>query len=80
MLQDLASGKHPFCKQLAAAKRPMVIVGSVALQRPDADAIHTAVSSIANSLSRPEDKEWRTLNVLQRVSRVHVHVQSTDIY
>ena len=69
-LQDIASGKHPFCKELAAAKSPMVIVGSVALQRSDADAIHTAVTTIANSLSKPENKEWRTLNVLQRVSMI----------
>ena len=67
MLQEIASGKHPFCKELAAAKSPMVIVGSGALQRSDADAVHTAVTSIANSLSKPENKEWRTLNVLQRV-------------
>ena len=45
-----------------------MIVGSGALQRPDADAVHSAVTSIANSVSKPEDKEWRTLNVLQRVS------------
>ena len=47
----------------------MVIVGSGALQRPDADAIHTAVTSIANSLNKPDNKEWRILNVLQRVGQ-----------
>ena len=68
-LQDLASGKHPFSKELASAKSPMVIVGSGALQRPDADALHSAVTSIANSVSKPDNKDWRTLNVLQRVGR-----------
>ena len=66
-LQDIASGKHPFSKELASAKNPMVIVGSGALQRPDADALHSAVISIANSVSKPDSKDWRTLNVLQRV-------------
>ena len=45
----------------------MVIVGSGALQRPDADALHSTVTSIANSVSKPGNKDWRTLNVLQRV-------------
>ena len=68
-LQDIASGKHPFSKELASAKSPMVIVGSGALQRPDADALHSAVTSIANSVSKPDNKDWRTLNVLQRVGK-----------
>ena len=49
----------------------MVIVGSGVLQRPDADAIHTTVTSIANSLGKPTNKEWRTLNVLQRVCKIY---------
>ena len=71
-MKDLASGKHPFCKELAAAKRPMVIVGSTALQRSDADAIHAAVSGIANSLSKSDEADWKTLNVLQRVRSSHM--------
>ena len=45
----------------------MVIVGSGALQRADAEALHSAVTTIANSVSKPDNKDWRTLNVLQRV-------------
>ena len=68
-LQDIVSGKHPFSKELASAKSPMVIVGSGALQRADAEALHSAVTTIANSVSKPDNKDWRTLNVLQRVGR-----------
>ena len=45
----------------------MVIVGSGVLQRPDADAIHAATCSIANSVARAVEQGWRTLNVLHRV-------------
>uniref|UniRef100_A0A646QEL3 NADH-ubiquinone oxidoreductase 75 kDa subunit, mitochondrial n=1 Tax=Hemiscolopendra marginata TaxID=943146 RepID=A0A646QEL3_9MYRI len=70
VLQDLASDKHPFSKRLASAKMPMIIVGSIALQRPDGNAIHQLVSQIAHkvqvtSLSGPS---WKVLNVLHRVA------------
>ena len=58
-------------QQFAQAERPMVIVGSGVLQRPDADAIHAATCSIANSVARAAEQGWRTLNVLHRVC-VHV--------
>ena len=46
----------------------MVIVGSDVLQRTDADAIYSAVVSIASSGAKLADKDWKTLNVLHRVS------------
>ena len=46
----------------------MVIVGSEILQRGDADTIHAAVTSIANSVAKSEAAGWKTLNVLHRVS------------
>ena len=52
----------------ASAANPMVIVGSDMLQRPDADAVYSAVVSIASSGARPDNKDWKTLNVLHRVS------------
>ena len=45
----------------------MVIVGSDVLQRPDSDAVYRAVVAIATSGAKP-DKDWRSLNVLHRVS------------
>ncbi|XP_077979343.1 NADH-ubiquinone oxidoreductase 75 kDa subunit, mitochondrial-like [Glandiceps talaboti] len=70
VLQQLASGQHAFSKKLAAAKRPMVVVGSGALQREDGSALLAAVTNIAQnvrSTSQAEDG-WRVLNVLHRVA------------
>ena len=66
ILEDIATGKHPFSKQFAAAKRPMIVVGSVALQRPDGAAIHRLASRIATS-SESAGGDWRVMNVLHRV-------------
>ncbi|CAH2306412.1 NADH-ubiquinone oxidoreductase 75 kDa subunit, mitochondrial [Pelobates cultripes] len=70
ILKEIASGKHPFSKVLAQAKKPMVVVGSSALQRKDGAAIHTAVSTIAQNVrtSSGVGEEWKVLNVLHRVA------------
>ncbi|KAL5007913.1 hypothetical protein ScPMuIL_016719 [Solemya velum] len=70
VLQDLASGKHPFSKVLNKAKKPMVVVGSAALQRGDGGAVMSAVSSIAQTARVQSGcgQEWRVLNVLHRVA------------
>ena len=66
MLQDIIDGRHQFSKKFAAAKRPVVVVGSVALQRPDGAAIHSMANSIA-STANTEDGDWKVMNVLHRV-------------
>lgn len=70
VLEDVASGKHPFSKVLAAAKRPMIIVGSGTLQRADGGAIHSAVAALALQARNTSGcgEEWRVLNVLHRVA------------
>ncbi|XP_078465168.1 NADH-ubiquinone oxidoreductase 75 kDa subunit, mitochondrial-like [Lampetra planeri] len=71
VLKDLASGTHPFAKVLAAAKKPMVVVGSAVLQRGDGAAVHAAVSAIAQSARLAiagTSPEWKVLNVLHRVA------------
>ncbi|XP_062389869.1 NADH-ubiquinone oxidoreductase 75 kDa subunit, mitochondrial-like isoform X1 [Sardina pilchardus] len=70
VLQDIASGKHPFSKVLAQAKRPVVVVGSAALQREDGAALHAAVSTIALNarVSSGVEENWKVLNVLHRVA------------
>ena len=57
-------------QKLASAKNPMVVVGSALLQRNDGAAILKAVSGIAQTARVKSgcDKNWRVLNVLQRVS------------
>ncbi|KAM9380313.1 NADH-ubiquinone oxidoreductase 75 kDa subunit, mitochondrial isoform 1-T2 [Phaethornis superciliosus] len=70
ILQDLASGKHAFSKVLDQAKKPMVVVGSAALQRTDGGAIHAAVSTIAQNARTKSgvDSDWKVLNILHRVA------------
>ncbi|XP_052813438.1 NADH-ubiquinone oxidoreductase 75 kDa subunit, mitochondrial-like [Mya arenaria] len=70
ILSDIASGKHPFAKTLGAAKNPMVVVGSSALQRGDGTSIHQAVATIAQNARVQSDcgEDWKVLNVLHRVA------------
>lgn len=70
ILSSLSSATHPFSKTLKSAKRPMVVVGSGALQRSDAASLHASVADLAQSMRLqcgcPE--EWKVLNVLHRVA------------
>ncbi|XP_023276074.1 NADH-ubiquinone oxidoreductase 75 kDa subunit, mitochondrial-like [Seriola lalandi dorsalis] len=70
VLKELANGTHPFCQVLSAAKRPVVIVGSSALQREDGAAILSTVSTIAQNArtSSGVEEGWKVLNVLHRVA------------
>ncbi|NXW70063.1 hypothetical protein DUI87_04355 [Hirundo rustica rustica] len=70
ILQDIASGKHAFCKVLDQAKKPMVVVGSAALQRGDGAAIHAAVSTIAHNARAKSGAgaDWKVMNILHRVA------------
>lgn len=49
VVNDLASGKHPFAKKLKAAKNPMIIIGSTPFKREDADEVFAAVQKIGAS-------------------------------
>nr|XP_020456353.1 NADH-ubiquinone oxidoreductase 75 kDa subunit, mitochondrial [Monopterus albus] len=70
VLKELANGTHPFCQVLSAAKHPVVVVGSSALQREDGAAILSAVSTIAQNArtSSGVEEGWKVLNVLHRVA------------
>ncbi|XP_034410996.1 NADH-ubiquinone oxidoreductase 75 kDa subunit, mitochondrial-like [Cyclopterus lumpus] len=70
VLKELADGTHPFCQVLSAAKRPVVVVGSSALQRDDGAAILSTVSNIAQNArtSSGVEEGWKVLNVLHRVA------------
>ncbi|NXU64122.1 NDUS1 oxidoreductase, partial [Horornis vulcanius] len=70
ILQDIASGKHAFSKVLDQAKKPMVVVGSAALQRGDGAAIHAAVSTIAQNARAKSGAgaDWKVMNILHRVA------------
>jgi NADH dehydrogenase (ubiquinone) Fe-S protein 1 len=70
VVEDIASGQHAFSKVLGSAKRPLIVVGSSALQRTDGAALHRAVISIAQAARERSGcgDDWRVLNVLHRVA------------
>uniref|UniRef100_A0A3Q3XJ91 NADH-ubiquinone oxidoreductase 75 kDa subunit, mitochondrial n=1 Tax=Mola mola TaxID=94237 RepID=A0A3Q3XJ91_MOLML len=70
ILQEIASGTHPFSQVLAEAKNPVVVVGSSCLQREDGAAIMAALSTIAQNarVSSGVEETWKVLNVLHRVA------------
>jgi len=63
-LQALASGKHPFCETLAAAERPMVVLGMSGLRREDAPAVKAAVATLFKNVPNLLTEEWNGLNIL----------------
>lgn len=66
LLQNIQSGKHPFAAKLAAAKKPLIILGSEQLNRADGSSILATTLLLANSLNK--DKNWKVLNILQKVA------------
>uniref|UniRef100_A0A5F4W206 NADH-ubiquinone oxidoreductase 75 kDa subunit, mitochondrial n=1 Tax=Callithrix jacchus TaxID=9483 RepID=A0A5F4W206_CALJA len=70
ILQDVASGSHPFSQVLKEAKKPMVVLGSSALQRNDGAAILAAVSSIAQKIRMTSGVtgDWKVMNILHRIA------------
>jgi NADH-quinone oxidoreductase subunit G len=63
ILQQLASGQHPFCATLAGAAKPMLIIGQGALSRPDGAAILAAARKIADAAGLVK-ADWNGFNVL----------------
>lgn len=76
---------------LDQAKKPMVVVGSAALQRGDGAAIHAAVSTIAQNARTKSGvgSDWKVMNILHRFALklflgatfIHAgHTQVTTMY
>ncbi|GAM83711.1 hypothetical protein ANO11243_017000 [Dothideomycetidae sp. 11243] len=58
-----------FGKKLAAAKRPMIIVGSSVTDHPDGKAVYEQLGSfIEKHKSSMQTPEWNAFNVLQRTA------------
>jgi NADH dehydrogenase (ubiquinone) Fe-S protein 1 len=55
---------------LAKAKKPMIVLGSVALQRSDKEALYSAVRRLADKVHSQNkiSNDWRVFNVLHRVN------------
>ncbi|XP_047457213.1 NADH-ubiquinone oxidoreductase 75 kDa subunit, mitochondrial-like [Mugil cephalus] len=70
ILQEIASGTHPFSQVLAKAKHPVIVVGSSCLQRDDGAVIMATLSTIAHNarVSSGVQDTWKVLNVLHRVA------------
>lgn len=59
----------PFGKKLAAAKKPMIILGSAAAEHPDAKAVFETVGGfIEKNAANFNTPEWQGYNVLQRAA------------
>ncbi len=63
LLGDIAGGRHELSKILTAAKKPMLILGSGALARPDGEEIFAAARAIADKCGLVKDG-WNGFNVL----------------
>lgn len=63
-LAELSEGRHSFAKVLREAKRPMVIVGSGAIARPDGAAVLALAARIALAAMENKAPEWNGFNVL----------------
>ncbi|KAF2753029.1 NADH-quinone oxidoreductase [Pseudovirgaria hyperparasitica] len=64
-IKSVLSG--PFGKKLQSAKNPMIIVGSAAVEHPDAKAIFETVGSfVEKSKANFLTPEWNGYNILQR--------------
>ncbi|GJQ82258.1 Ndufs1 [Trypoxylus dichotomus] len=66
IIQQIASGNHPFSAKLQKAKKPIIIVGSETLEREDGGAILGAVQSLAAQTKAPVG--WKVINVLHKVA------------
>jgi NADH dehydrogenase (ubiquinone) Fe-S protein 1 len=67
-LADFIAGKGEFAKKFAAAKRPLIIIGSAIVEHTDGPAVYNALAKFAEkNKSRLVTPEWNGFAVLQRV-------------
>lgn len=69
VLEQLIAGTHSYSKRLSSAKRPMIILGSEALQQINGSSIQLLTQELSAKLtSACEDETWKVFNVLQKVA------------
>jgi len=70
IITGLLDGSHPFAQRLAAAKKPMIVVGTNVLSRPDGSALYAQLVQLSQKLRSGCEggSEWRVFNVLQQVA------------
>jgi len=64
-LLELANGTHPFCKVLAGAQRPLVLVGTGAYERTDARGVAWAVQKLVTSVPALIQDGWLGFGTVQ---------------
>lgn len=52
VINEIVSGRHAISKRLSNAKKPVIIVGSDQLARPDGAAILSSLHGYANKLGK----------------------------
>jgi len=68
-LKEILDECHPFWNKLAAAKKPMIILGSDMFNREDASGVHSCVAEISQKLRLLSDcGDWKVFNVLHKVA------------
>lgn len=69
-LEELLNGTSAYSKFLAAAKKPMIVLGSGALQRADNAALLSLTTRLAQKVREQNgcSSDWRIFNVLHRVN------------
>lgn len=67
IVKQLADKSHKFWNTLSSAKRPLVIIGTNQLNRPDGAGLLATVQKLSKNLSSKIEgaPEWKVLNVLQ---------------
>ena len=62
-----------YLQVLADAERPMILVGNTVLQGQEGAAVHQIVADMSLKLkkSKKVEKDWKVLNVLHRVCKLH---------
>nr|YP_007890548.1 NADH dehydrogenase subunit 11 [Histiona aroides]AGH24042.1 NADH dehydrogenase subunit 11 [Histiona aroides] len=66
-LLDICDGKHPFNKKLEKARKPIVIVGTSILQRPDAPSILKYIQKLTK-VSKIKEDGWNGFNILHHAA------------
>ncbi len=67
LLSDIIAGQHALAEVLSSAERPMMVLGTAALARPDGEEIFAAARQLAHryGLVKPG---WNGFNVLQHAA------------
>ncbi len=67
LLKQIADAQHPYCDTLKSYKNPILIIGSGALAREDAEAIIYYTKKLGFKFGFIRD-DWNGFNVMQRVA------------